>query len=275
MISNFATYQKLFGNYFLQKNKKKIPKTYINFFGKNEEVSYLETHKNNVHLFYIHTDELFRKYSNSTQGIRKVNSEKQGLTWYCKRVKINKKNVIKKYYRKKNLAFIDINKIKGKKVRSWRSLEKNFIFISKVVNHYKEVFRRKKYSKIHGDLTLDNVLFEKKNLFLIDWEFYGADKKIWGYDIVYFVLSSISLPYLAKKSFSARDKELFIKLWQQLIDMKIEKKIIYNPFAYFKKEILKDRFLNLNSKLSKKKFYPLYTPKIFQRKIMDIIKGLK
>ncbi len=275
MILNFATYQKLFGNYFLQKNKKKIPESYIRFFGENKKVSYLKTHKNNVDLFYVHSDQFFRKYSTSKQGIRKINSEKEGLSWYCKRVKVNKRNVIRKYYKKKNLAFIDIKKIQGKKIRSWRSLEKNFIFVLKVVNHYKKVFGRKKYSKIHGDLTLDNVLFNKKSLFLIDWEFYGSDKKIWGYDIVYFVLSSVSLPYLAKKSFSAKDKELFIKLWKSLINMKIEKRIIYNPFNFFKNQILKDKFLNINSRLSKKKFYPLYTPKVFQRKLINIIKGIK
>jgi hypothetical protein len=57
MILNFATYQKLFGNYFLQKNKKKIPESYIRFFGENKKVSYLKTHKNNVDLFYVHSDQ--------------------------------------------------------------------------------------------------------------------------------------------------------------------------------------------------------------------------
>ena len=106
---------------------------------------------------------------------------------------------------------------------------------------------------------------------------YGANKKIWGYDIVYLVLSCISLPYLAKKNYSIKDtdKKLFISLWKKLIDMNINKKLIYNPFDYFKKELSQDKFLNLNSRLSKKKFFPLYTPKIFQNKIKNIIGSIQ
>ena len=37
MILNFATYQKLFGNYFLQKNKK-IPESYIRFLEKTKRL---------------------------------------------------------------------------------------------------------------------------------------------------------------------------------------------------------------------------------------------
>ena len=198
MNIQFKDFKKYLSRFFLKK-KKKIPFSYFKYFDKNEKITCLETHKNNVHLFYLHKSEVFRKFSTTREGIKKIDSENEGLTWYCNRTKNNKKSVIKKYYKEKNYAFIDIIKIKGKMIKPWGSLEKNFDFINQVINHYKKIFYKKKYSKIHGDLTLANILFYKNKIFLIDWEFYGANKKIWGYDIVYLVLSSISLPYLAKK----------------------------------------------------------------------------
>jgi len=276
MNIQFKDFKKYLSKFFLKK-KKKIPFSYFKYFDKNEKITCLETHKNNVHLFYLHKSEVFRKFSTTREGIKKIDSENEGLTWYCNRTKNNKKSVIKKYYKEKNYAFIDIIKIKGKMIKPWGSLEKNFDFINQVINHYKKIFYKKKYSKIHGDLTLANILFYKNKIFLIDWEFYGANKKIWGYDIVYLVLSSISLPYLAKKNYSIKDtdKKLFIILWKKLIDMNINKKLIYNPFDYFKKELSQDKFLNSNSRLSKRKFFPLYTPKIFQKKIKNMIGSLK
>ena len=276
MNIKFKDFKKYLNRIFFKK-KKKIPYSYFKYFDRNEKITCLETHKNNVHLLYLHNSEVFRKFSTSRAGIKKIDSENKGLIWYCNRTKTNKKSVIKKYYKEKNFAYIDIEKIKGKMIKPWGSLEKNFIFVKQVINHYKKTFYKTKFSKIHGDLTLANILFYKNKIFLIDWEFYGANKKIWGYDIVYLVLSSISLPYLAKKNYSIKDKDkkLFIILWKKLIDMNINKELIYNPFNYFKKELKKDKFLNLNSKLSKKKFFPLYTPKIFQNKIKNIIRGLQ
>ena len=43
------------------------------------------------------------------------------------------------------------------------------------------------------------------------------------------------LPYIAGKRFTERDKILFKDLWKRLIEKKFNKKMMNNPFHFFKK----------------------------------------
>ena len=38
------------------------------------------------------------------------------------------------------------------------------------------------------------------NISIIDWEFFNAKPKDWGYDIAYLFLSAISMPFILKKN---------------------------------------------------------------------------
>ena len=160
---------------------------------------------------------------------------------------------------------------RGKKYKSWDSLDKNFKYIKLIFFHYKKVFKKSKFHKIHGDLTLDNVFFRNKEIFIFDWEFYGAKKYFWGYDLVYLTLSSVCIPFLTTGNFTKEEKKKFIKLMFLLKDMGIERKIISSPFDYFEKVLFKDSFLNKSVKISKSKFFPLITPRYFKNKILKII----
>ena len=123
MNLNLISLRELFKNYFFKK-KKKIPLSYLKYFRHDEKTTCVETHKNNVQLFYLHKSKIFRKYSNTVNGIKKIKSEEEGLDWYCKRAGIKKKNVIKKYFKGRNIAFLDIKKIEGKKIKSVEILVK-------------------------------------------------------------------------------------------------------------------------------------------------------
>jgi len=68
---------------------------------------------------------------------------------------------------------------------------------------------------------------------------------------------------------------LFLKLWKILMRMRIDKKVLINPFKYFIKTIYSDTMLNNSRAISKKKFFPLITPKKFQNEIVNLIGTLK
>ena len=101
-------------------------------------------------------------------------------------------------------------------------------------------YPKKKISHIHGDLTLDNLIFQKKNIFVIDWEYFSSKKNYRGYDIAYLILSSVCLPYIFNKSFSKKDEKLFKIMWKLLIKKKFNNKILYNHFKFFEQNIVKD-----------------------------------
>ena len=265
-ISNFEYEKKKFN----KMNKKKYENIFNNLKKKKEEYQLIKTHKNNVFLIYLPKKKIFRKYSVEKNGIKKIEAERNALKWYYKKLK-KKNNIVNEYYFNSNLIAIDLKIIKGKKIKSWESLKKNFKFLIVILNHYKKIFERKDKIFIHGDLTLDNVIFFKKKVArLIDWEFFGAKKKLWGYDIAYLFLSSVTIPYISQKKISKKDIYLFKKLWSILCKLKINQKILKDPFNFFEKEINNDKILNQALNISKKKFFPLITPKKIKKEITKI-----
>ena len=179
--------------------------------------------------------------------------------------------MIKNFSVKKNYAFIDTLNLKGKKLKSWSSITKNYHYLLKAIKHYKKVFKRQKYHKIHGDLTLDNIFFTKKNTIFFDWEFYKAKKQLWGYDIVYLILSSICIPYIEDKRFTKTEEFYFLKLWRIIQKLKIDKSLLNDPFTSFESNLKSDKVFILSNKISKSKFFPFLTPNSFKKKIYFLI----
>ena len=253
--------------------KKEIPK-YILKYGPVTNAKIIKTHKNNTNVIYLSEEKIFRKYSKSIQGIENIVSEYQGLIWYCNKIKQNKSSIISHFFKKKKFAFIDLKEIKGHKIKSWKPIEANFSFLLKAYKHYMNYYPKKGTSKIHGDFTLDNIIFKSKGLFIIDWEFFKSKENYRGYDIVYLFLSSACLPYILNRTFSKKDEVLFRKLWKILIKENFNKKMILSPFEFFENNIKKDKVLRKSYKLSKSKFFPFITNKIHKDKILKIIKHI-
>ena len=252
------------------KNKRKIPKDFFNVL-ENKKFEIVNTHKNNTMLVFLKDENIFRKFSVKKSGIKKIRDEALGLTWYQKKLPLSLKFFIKASFDKK-YGFIDTKIIKGDKIKSWKSLSENYDYIIKAYEHYTKVFKKKKKTKIHGDLTLDNIFFSKKKVIFIDWEFFGSKPKYYGYDLAYFFLSAITLPALAGKRITKNDEACFVKLWKKLSYEKINFKIINYPFNFFMSTIKKDKILRQNYIISKKKFFPFITPVKLKNKIEKLIK---
>ena len=252
------------------RNKKKIPKDILNIL-YNKRFEIINTHENNTMLVFLKDENIFRKFSVQKSGIKKIRDEALGLRWYQKKLPLQLKFFIKSSFDKK-YGFIDTKIIKGHKVRSWKSLSENYDYVIKGYEHYKKIFRKRKKTKIHGDLTLDNIFFLKKNVIFFDWEFFGSKPKYYGYDLAYFFLSAITLPAIAGRRITKDDEACFIKLWKKLSVEKINLKMINYPFNFFMTAIKKDKILRQNYLISKKKFFPFITPIKLKNKIEKLIK---
>ncbi len=242
--------------------------------GKYKKFKVIKTHKNNTSVIYFKKKGFFRKLSNSKSGIEKIKSEYKGINWYLKKIKKKSKKIILDYKINSDFAYIDLKEIKGKKIKSWNSFKENYNYLIKVIKLYNRYFLIEKLSYIHGDLTFDNIIFEKKNLHIIDWEFFGGDKSVKGYDITYLVLSAACLPHITGKKFTKEDEKLFSRVWLSFINKKFNKKMLLNPFIFFKKKIKSDPILSKSYRLSKSKFFPFITDKQHQKKILKIIHSL-
>ena len=234
----------------------------------------LKTHKNTTQVYFDKKNNFFRKTTKNNLGIENLISEKEGLIWYCKLIKKDIKKILKDFNFKIKKPYIDIKRVKGIQIKSWRTLEENYPYILKTFDHYKKFFPKNKIFKIHGDLTLDNIIFENKKIFIIDWEYFRSKKNYRGYDIAYFFLSTLCLPHIAKKRIFEKDEKLFIQLWTRLHRMKINKKILYDPFSFFEKNIKNDLILKKALKISKSKFFPFITDKSYKKRVLSIIRNL-
>jgi hypothetical protein len=231
----------------------------------------IKTHKNFSYLYYFKKEKFYRKLANKKEGAIRLKEEFKGFKWYCKLTKKNYKKIIKRHYFEKKNAYLDIHEIEGYKLKSWRPLTKNYKHILRFYYYYKKNFPKSKTYKIHGDLTLDNIILNKKDFFIIDWEFFGVKKKPRGYDLAYLFLSSICLPYLIEKKISLDDEKLFIELWKLLYKDKIDRKIIFDPFNYFERNIQKEKFFKESLKLSKSKFFPFLINNKIKKNILKTI----
>ncbi len=276
-MQDIGTY--FFNNFWVGLKFKTRPKVkrmlskYQKYFESSEKYQLIPTHENNVILLYFPKLKIFRKFSFFGDGKKKIIAEYRGLSWYLKRKKVKKNSIIKKLYNNRKNLFkaLDTKLIEGRKMKSWDSINKNFVYLKLVYKHYIKIFKKKKMTNIHGDLTLDNIIFSNNNISIIDWEFFNAKPKDWGYDIAYLFLSAISMPFILKKNISTNELLHFTKLWNLLIKQKIDKKILNNPYSYFEKSIKKDLILNKAKNISKKKFFPFITPIKFKRLILKTI----
>ena len=161
---------------------------------------------------------------------REIRNELDGNSWYLKNLKIkNKKLNIKNH--STYISVLNLPFHQGQQVKFWQNIKINFSYILRVLNHYRAVWPNQKFVPFHGDLTLSNVIFgnTNKNVKIIDWEFFKKKKCLWGLDICYFLISTLSLPVLTRKNKNIyeNEKKIFKRLWKTFFyKQKFEFKII-------------------------------------------------
>ena len=119
-----------------------------------------QSHKNKIITLYLPNINVIRKISYHPSGILKLKKELKGWIWYQKK---NKIKIISNVKISKLSMVIDIKKLDGRVVNYNRSIMKTKKYLFCIVDHYKKIWGSfKKYSPSHGDLTLDNIILNKK-----------------------------------------------------------------------------------------------------------------
>ena len=212
--------------------------------------------KKNLGVAFIPQKKIIRKFTFNKDKYKIIKNEIEGYEWYhqrCKNILNTSKVLINK---SKN--YIEFPIILGKKFFFWDYLEKNYHESESVIMHYKKIWPKQKLVPCHGDLTFSNIIF-KKNLspIIIDWENFYTKKMYWGYDLCYFLISTISLPSVFHKDKKIKNQELLLleKLWKKAFRTK-KCKYLNKPVNFIKNNFGKtfilrdyaDYFPNLLSK---------------------------
>ena len=70
-----------------------------------------------------------------------------------------------------------MKRIEGYQLKSWAPLKLNYKKLKSFFYYYKKyLYSSNKNCCVHGDPTLDNIIFNKSNTFIIDWEFFNKKK---------------------------------------------------------------------------------------------------
>ncbi|MDC1476077.1 phosphotransferase [Pelagibacteraceae bacterium] len=212
--------------------------------------------KKEVGIAYLHNKKIIRKFFLNQKKNKLMENESNGHQWYSFRKKKNFNNYKFSITTKKN--YIDFPIIIGNKKNFWDYLEINYEESLSVISHYKKIWPNQKVVPCHGDLTFSNIIFDKnQDPIIIDWENFLIKKMNWGYDLSYFLISTVSLPSIFHNDKKIKVNELLLleKLWKKAFTFK-KYKYLSNPVNFIKSAFGKtfilrdfsDYFPNLLSK---------------------------
>ncbi len=224
------------------------------------------SHDNDVATFYDGYKQSYYKTTFTKHGAKLIKNELNGINFFNN---LNLDNeILYKLITKKDYKRLEIKKAKGLIVDYRKSFYENSNYFQKVINFYLKHWPDNKKQCCHGDLTLDNVLFNRNKLIIFDWEHYNISNKIfYGYDLIYLVLSGIILP--GENNFDQSSKKAFYKIYKKLISSKIKNKYLKNPFENIDK-IISNVLTDILIK-SPQKFITVSIKKKFKNKIIHFI----
>ena len=214
------------------------------------------SHGNNISVILLERSGLLRKFTWDEKKYKYLENELKGLKWYNQ--KINNKLNTNKINLFHSFMSLDISLYKGKSIFYRSKLTNTEFYIHKIIDHYIDIMNDRSNPIIHGDLTLSNIIFFKNVPRIIDWEhFHKGDSFLWGFDLIYLVLSSIILPEKRGCYPSQKNILIFQGIWERLEKLGIEKELIRKPLSYFRYYFHKDDFWKDIIKDSPNKLFPL------------------
>lgn len=154
------------------------------------------------------------KSSSTPDGIKNLVSEKAGLDWYLKnQTGIDASEF--QFQQTGRYARLRMPYLDGKKYTFHHGLLKNRNAIAQVIRHYVQVWGKDstpgKLAPLHGDLSIDNVLFLKDGApVLLDWEHFSLSAAPIGFDALYLLFESLWFDHPETVTLSSSARE-FVK----------------------------------------------------------------
>ena len=121
-----------------------------------------------------------RKSASSVDGIAMLKNEINGLRWYEQRLGdaafgMTVNSDTSNYFSFECLVF------PGKQIKARLGFVKNLPYIYKVLRHY-QYYWPMRNKIVHGDLSIENVIFDQSKVRLIDWENSSFSPELEGFD---------------------------------------------------------------------------------------------
>lgn len=182
------------------------------------------------------------KIARTKSGMNYINKEKDGWEWYANRDS-NLKKIILNFENKEDINYskIELKYVSGIKADYKKGLRRNKKNLLDIVRYYLKIWdcNTLKTFPIHGDFSLDNIVFSKENIIIVDWEHFTFDNFPWGFDILYLICESLWFNIKANK-LPIKSDILFMVILLKLLKKNgcLKKEQIYEPFCWTKNFII-------------------------------------
>lgn len=154
-------------------------------------------------------------------GINSLKKEYNGFNWYQLLIGL-KNNICNIVLEKEQYIRISTELFPLKKNDYNYGLEYNAQLVERVIKHYCKIWnkhRSKNKVPLHGDLSIDNILYDANNIIIIDWEHFKLDAVPRGFDGLYFLFETLWFGMQKRNNFNISDNELTI-LKRNIIELK-------------------------------------------------------
>ncbi len=173
------------------------------------------SHGNGIYTFINENDKLIIKSSSTKKGITSLKRELLGYKWYFN-LENNKnyKSFFYKVFSNKKYYRLSVSLFKGEIGNSNLSLSDNYLLILNAIEHYVSIWPKKKnkFVALHGDFSVGNIIYNKQNVVIIDWEHFANNCAPWGFDLVNILYESAFFSMGLKNKLSDRNLKCFLLL---------------------------------------------------------------
>ena len=158
------------------------------------------------------------KTSTSADGIKCLKNEIKGLEWYQTRRSPQTGKVRCNIVRcNSHYIKIEIDYLKGERANYNDGLVKNADIIARAIEHYCCIWPpNQNMGALHGDLSIDNVIYNPESIYFIDWEHFHAHCAPWGYDALYLIFETLWFGMKNRKVPSKKEIDIIIKNLKKL-----------------------------------------------------------
>jgi hypothetical protein len=178
------------------------------------------------------------KVACTISGIDNLKREIEGWNWYQRiRSSTNSGILATIIIEKKNYLKIQIPFINGYKGDVNAGLEANEKLAEKAIRHYCDIwpYIPGKNAALHGDLSIDNIIFNNDEINFLDWEHFSEAGAPWGFDAVYFLFETLWFGMKSRILPNKKESDILQRCLNILVDNgKIAKEIIRNPIQFVK-----------------------------------------
>lgn len=150
----------------------------------------------------------YLKSSSCLEGIENLNQEYEGWNWYFEKANNLIENPTEFKTQREKYVSLRISAFEGEKIKIKCGIKKNYNFFIKIIKHYKEIWKvNKNKVPMHGDLSLENIIFRNNGVTFIDWEHFSRDCTYWGFDVYYLLYETLWFNW--QNIYASRNVEIF------------------------------------------------------------------